>query len=87
MSDMKLVGLQLEVSRLKRISERQSKMLAQALKEKNDLVNIATDKGYERSRYYEKQVAELQLQLSGALEELRELKKLARNFMKGLGVL
>lgn len=73
----------IQLDNLKRTSERQSAMLAQALKEKNDLSNkvTATD-----AEYYTSQIKRLQLDLSAAQTQLRAVRTLAKDFFEALGV-
>jgi hypothetical protein len=78
-----------KILRLNQISQRQSAMLAQALKEKNDLLN--KDKGYqcqyERGhRESQELLKRTQLDLSAAQSQLRDIKTLATNFFRALGV-
>lgn len=83
---LQLKQAQNEVERLTEVSVRQSAKLAQALKDKNDLLEYR-EKGYERSRYYEDALRRSQLDLSGVQQQLRDLKTHATLLLRGLGVL
>ena len=72
-----------EIVRLRTISERQSLMLATALKEKNELVVKASN---EDVHYYVGQIQRLQLDLSAAHTQLNAVKTLAAQFFEALGV-
>lgn len=74
------------IKQLRATSEKQSERLAQALKEKNDLL-ASKEKGFERSRHYEDLLRRSQLDLSAAQQQLRDVKTHATLLLRGLGVL
>jgi predicted nucleic acid-binding Zn-ribbon protein len=75
------IRLNAEIARLKAISERQSAMLAQALKEKNDLLDRANNQNVE---YYEGRIKSLQLDLSAVQQRYRDLRAAWRTFVQQL---
>ena len=76
--------LQAEIVRLKKISERQSAMLAQALKEKNDREDC---RNYARERVdIFKNIEQLQGYLKLEQQELQGIKNAARKLIELLGI-
>jgi hypothetical protein len=83
-----------EISRLMLISAAQSKHLAQALKEKNDLQHLIDGQlasnvkdANERTSWLEDRLKVAQLDLSAVQQRHREMTKHARALLEGLGVL
>jgi hypothetical protein len=84
-SKVALKDAQLEIVRLESISIYQSQNLAQALKEKNDL--LATNNEVAGgARHTEALLKIARLDLSAAQQHLRDLKTLAASLLRGLGV-
>jgi hypothetical protein len=79
-----------EIKRLTGVSVSQSRHLAQALKEKNDLLAMKDGqftKLLDRNGWLEGTNSRLQLDLKAAQQQLRDLKTHATLLLKGLGVL
>jgi hypothetical protein len=78
-----------EIERLRYISETQSKHLALALKEKNDLLGAKDGqftKLLDRNGWLEGTNSRLQLDLKAAQQQLRDLKTHALAVMRALGL-
>ena len=74
-------GLLVEVRRLRKISERQSANLAQALKEKNDLATRVTALD---AAHYTDQIKRLQGDLTAVREQLNRIRNAAKEFSSAI---
>jgi hypothetical protein len=72
-----------ELEILRKTSERQSEMLALALKEKNDLLGKVT---YIDKSYYTDQIKYLRAEYLRVEDELRNMKDMARQLFTKLGL-